>query len=78
MCAARSDDTTHAPLRTSDVDTSRPLPVRARSNSAAPTAATSEIAAVWSPMPGRSTGGSTPGPTSAAATPARDQNAPMS
>ena len=73
-----SQPSMYMPIRSSDVDTSCPSPVRSRANSAAATAPAAAIPAMWSPIPPRWYGSGWPSGVSAAATPARDQNAPTS
>src|SRR5947208_12060126 len=68
----------YMPMRSNDVDTSCPSPVRSRANSAAATAPAAAMPAMWSPIPPRWYGRSVPSGASAAAIPARDQNAPTS
>ena len=74
----RSQPIRYMPVRSSDVDTRRPLPVRSRSYSAAMIPATVVMPVAWSPTALRTAMGIVPGGTWAAAIDERAQNAPMS
>ena len=66
------------PVRSSDVSTSWPRPVRSRSSSAARMPASVVMPVTWSPTPPRMPGGGWSGATAVAAKPLRAQNAPTS
>ena len=66
------------PVRSSDVDTSCPRPVRSRCTSAPRIPATSAMAVTLSPMPPGSVGGTPPGGVARWLTPLRAENAAMS
>ena len=66
------------PVRSSDVDTSWPRPVRSRFSNAPRMPATSAMAVTLSPMPPGNVGGTPPGGVARWLTPLRAQNAAMS